>query len=615
MQTTETSSLQHATSSAYGATHDSERDVVNITEMSSFLVVLFLVSALALPVNVLLLYVTVFRGPSLQKTTQGAVARRVRALTSDRTGDVPVFLVSQGVFNVLICVTSPLDGVFLAREWTNSGGAGVVCAVFLAVKSVLLLFSVLVVSLQGLDKVYRVRHLHRPFFHHSARGKVICVGVAVVVSAFPLILELIVTRGQPLEDGDCRVEVVVVDVVEAIFFLGCVLSAASFTVVVLEVRKHRQRVSTSARWGRGDEEHSASTVRGTLTSPRLPSLSAVVDGSSREHQSARTRADLATLDLTSRTDVRVGTSQRQAELPGSSTGLSSNGNQEKNTSMHVSALSVNPARHCSIEKQTPSDTGTTESETHLSPPTKRYSENRVLPRGDAGVLTLATDLPKVTQSTNIPEVTHSTKSPEVIHPTNIPGVTNSTNIPEVVTLSTSIPEATHSANIPDTTHCTAVEDATHSTDIPKVTLSTGITVVTLSTNIPEVTLSTDPTQHSSTAQTSPCTDPHRPGSRLTPVETDTESLSPSENLSLPLDHHSPLSTDHSNVSSTFLRVPIRPPKNGLGHHCREGDAGSLRWPVLKKHEGGGGGDGMRLSRRSSIVSFSSDRNRLRIYVW
>jgi hypothetical protein len=76
-----------------------------------------------------------------------------------------VFAMSQSISNVLICLTCPLDIVFVLNEQKllDDGDVVLQCLVFLSVKSAIMLFSVMIISLQGADKAYKVYNISRPY--------------------------------------------------------------------------------------------------------------------------------------------------------------------------------------------------------------------------------------------------------------------------------------------------------------------------------------------------------------------------------------------------------------------------------------------------------------------
>ncbi|KAL8604747.1 hypothetical protein ACOMHN_017706 [Nucella lapillus] len=230
-------------------------------EQTLFLSCITVVSALAIPPNLLMLHL------SIQVPQSRAGKRNSLSVRCCRVTHLPLLLMSQIVSNLLISFTAPLDVLFLV----HGGRDEVSCVLFLSIKSVVMLFSVLVVCLQGLDKVYRVQNLHKMFLKNQAGRKLLAIAVSVVLSTVPLILHLILTEGQPLKDG-CRVLPEVVDVTESIFFLGFTLSSLSLVAVVIMLRKHKQKVSVSD----GENVTVISVLPRVLASSRLPSVSEAI---------------------------------------------------------------------------------------------------------------------------------------------------------------------------------------------------------------------------------------------------------------------------------------------------------------------------------------------------
>ena len=222
-----------------------------------------LLSIVAVPPNLLLLHLALRR--------EGGKRNSLAVPWPVRDGDLPLFLISQSVSHVLICLTSPLDVLFLLQ--VDSGNT--LCLTFLSVKSVLILFSVLVVGLQGVDKVYRVRNLHRPFMHSRVRlwVKTAAIALSGFLSCLPLLLELALSGGQQEEEHGCHVLHDIVDLAVSTFFLSCVVSIVSLVAVVVMLRAKTRRVTVEDR----EETRAEMTSRACLTSARIPSLSEQVD--------------------------------------------------------------------------------------------------------------------------------------------------------------------------------------------------------------------------------------------------------------------------------------------------------------------------------------------------
>nr|KAG5705300.1 hypothetical protein BaRGS_010751 [Batillaria attramentaria] len=228
-----------STTDEIGRQHDLGSSTVDL-EKTVFIACISLVSLLAIPPNLVLIVLAITSLGARKKSKNGAKAM-------DRDGESTCLFVSKCVSHLIMCLTSPMDGMFIQQE----GADLAVCLAFLGTKSTLILYSVLAVALLGLDKLQRVYYIQKPFARSRLKVKLAAIFVTACVSVLPVVLHLCLADGNVLARG-CNVLPVVVDVAETIFLGGVVIIIASLVGVVILLRKHGRRVSVKSDFDDAD---------------------------------------------------------------------------------------------------------------------------------------------------------------------------------------------------------------------------------------------------------------------------------------------------------------------------------------------------------------------------